>query len=195
MGKAMQRWPKEQPLRAILLVVIVAAVGTIGYRCIARTEMPEAESQVVVPDGVEMIFWEDQSWKHNGRRSRLSLWKDGRSEIVLTGFESGKLKPGWEIAQYSSFQVRRRNPLSKEKAMERFHTALAAGIHELKTFMPGYSDGAGTLVGVEINGKLTEITIPAFVQPGKYEQGSLNERRYLAVKKLMGDFERDPVQP
>jgi len=32
---------------------------------------------------VEMIFWEQQSWEVGGGRSRLTIWADGRSEVMV----------------------------------------------------------------------------------------------------------------
>ncbi len=64
---------------------------------------------------------------------------------------------------------------------------MAAGIHRLKTFKPDYLDGSGTLVGVEIDGKLIETVIPMFLDR---DWGSVNHKRFIAVSKVLSDFDR-----
>ncbi len=39
--------------------------------------------RTTVPQGAEMLFWEWQSWETDGGRNRLTIWKDGRSQIVV----------------------------------------------------------------------------------------------------------------
>ena len=55
------------------------------------------------------------------------------------------------------------------------------------TFKPDYLDGSGTLVGVEIDGKLIETVIPMFLDQ---DRGSINRKRFIAVSKVLSDFDR-----
>jgi hypothetical protein len=149
-----------------------------------------------------MIYWEQQKG-FPPEQSRLTLWADGRSEIFLRNLFNSplKVKAGWKIVKEDPNEpcdrkeVQRLNPLSQEEAKRRFNEALAAGICDLKTFEMRYTDGGGTGIGVQINGRLEAKTIPFFVQEYKDEKGSLNHRRYLAVEKIMSDFDRDPKEP
>jgi hypothetical protein len=145
-----------------------------------------------------MIFWENQVWKAGGGGERLTLWADGRSEITVRRFgRARKPKPGWTVAAQKPFTIyTRADPLSKDEATQKFAAALAAGIQELKSFPPGYSDGGGTLVGIQRNGELTETTVPQFMFPGRADnEGSENHKRFLAVQKAIGDFDADASEP
>lgn len=81
----------------------------------------------------------------------------------------------------------RANVFPKTVTKSKFDRAVAAGIHLLKTFEAGYVDGSGMLVGVQINGELTATVIPMFLDQ---HQGSANHRRFIAVSKVLSDFNR-----
>ncbi|UCD90699.1 MAG: hypothetical protein JSW04_04525 [Desulfobacterales bacterium] len=81
----------------------------------------------------------------------------------------------------------RTNVFSGKVAKDKFNQALAAGIHLLKTFRPNYVDGGGTLVGVQIKGELKETVIPMFLDQ---HTGSANHQRFIAVSKVLSDFDR-----
>jgi hypothetical protein len=81
----------------------------------------------------------------------------------------------------------RTNVFPEEIAKEKVRQAMAAGIHRLKTFKPGYLDGSGTLVGVEIDGKLIETVIPMFLDQ---DRGTANHKRFIVVAKVLSDFDR-----
>jgi len=181
----------------VISAVIVSALACCGLVMRRPIVNSMADPKVVIPPDVEMVFWEDQSWSMRADFRRLTLWADGRSEIYLCGSYSRRLKARWEDQggdplMPSVKAVRWPNPLPVDEAKRRFNAALEAGICDLKTFQPCYCDGGGTLIGVQINGKLKAATIPMFVQAGSNEKGSLNERRFLAVKQVMAKFEREP---
>src|SRR4051812_6934743 len=158
----------------------------------------QPSTQPVSQPIVEMIFWENQIWKPGGGGERLTLWADGRSEISVRRFGGArKPKPGWTATAQKPFTIySRANPLSKEEATQKFTAALAAGIQELQSFPPGYSDGGGTLVGIQCSGELMKTTIPEFMFPDRKDnQGSENHKRFLAVQKAIGDFDADAVEP
>lgn len=144
---------------------------------------------------VEMIFWESQSWEAGGGRSRLTIWADGRSEVVVVPdaplrLQSEKLhlQEGWrmEPGRKGPYFVRK-NVFPENVAKDKFDQALVAGIRLLETFKPDYVDGSGTLVGVQIDGELKETVIPMFLDR---HQGSANHKRFVAVSKVLADFDR-----
>jgi hypothetical protein len=168
----------------ILIAVLLAAIG-----CDSRVDPPENAIEV------QMIFWESQSWETGGGRSRLTLWADGRSQVTVVpdaffryGAENLRLRHGWVMKQGRDrpYFVRM-NVFTKTIAKSKFDRVVAAGIHLLETFKPGYVDGGGTLVGVQVNGELRTTAIPMFLDQ---HQGSANHRRFLAVSKVMSDFDR-----
>ena len=142
-----------------------------------------------------MIFWEPQSWEAGGGRSRLTLWADGRSEAVVVpdeyfqpSSEKLHLRDGWVKEQGANgLYFVRANVFPVTVAKDKFNQALAAGIGLLKTFKPGYVDGSGTVVGVQINGELKETVIPMFLDQ---HRGSANHQRFIAVSKVLSDFDR-----
>ncbi len=168
----------------------------IGF-CLLLLSCSRDPNTAPVPSGVEMIFWEDQSWEMGGGTSRLTLWVDGRSEVTVVPNASfrhsqAKIQPreGWIMKQGANGRYFvRPSVFPGEVAKEKFTAALEAGIHLLKTFQPQYVDGGGTLVGVQIKGKLKETVIPMFDDSKK---GTLNHKRFLAVAQILSDFERQP---
>ncbi len=143
----------------------------------------------------QMIFWELQSWETGGGKSRLSIWSDGRSEVMVMPGQYFAHNPdglvprnGWSVRN-GKFGLRfiRSNVFTEEVAREKIRRAMVAGIHQLKTFKPDYLDGSGTLVGVQIDGKLIETVIPMFLDR---HRGSSNHVRFIAVSKVLSDFDR-----
>ena len=164
-----------------------------------------SEGATHIPDGVEMIFWEN--WGSD--RSRLTIWADGRSEIVVdtgdgpialipstinTGNNvvAAKSKPGWTVVsgEAGAAVFRKSNPYSKSRASAMFHAALAAGFCQLKEFQQGYDDGGSTTIGMQIKGVLTTRNIPNFL-PSDIRLMPLNYRRYCDVEKILGGFDSD----
>ena len=167
----------------ILLTILI--VGVIG--CTAEPTMPQ---------GAEMFFWEWQSWETGGGRNRLTIWKDGRSQILVVpdAFTRGdpkRFRPhrGWMMAEKAGevfFILRPAFP--EEVARDKFQKAFEAGIHLLESFRPDYVDGSGILVGIQINGKIKEKVIPMFLERN---QGTANHKRFLAVSEILSDFDTD----
>jgi len=150
-----------------------------------------------LPDGVEMIVWEHQNWESNGGFERLALWGDGCSEVVVTplshahdGQQNLRANSGWQLIRYQSpphVEFVRTNIYPPEVARAKFTAALAAGIEKLESFTPGYVDGDGTRVVIRKDGQEHEIIIPMFTDR---EQGTMNHKRFLAVSKILGGFDK-----
>lgn len=143
---------------------------------------------------VEMISWEEQSWKTSGGSSRITIWADGRSEakVVPEAYIQNhpKLRPrdGWAMKRdENGVHFVRTNVFSVQVAKEKFQQALAAGIRLLETFKIDYTDGGGTVVGVQTDGKLKETLIPLFPDQAI---GSPNHKRFKAVSKALSEFDR-----
>ncbi len=146
--------------------------------------------------GASMIFWENQHWDGSGNSERLTLWADGRSEIaVKRRGEPHPPKKGWTATHDGQWTVyRRMDVYPPGKVNEMLTAAISAGIERLKSFPPGYSDGSGTLVGVESSGQVTKIVIPLFLhEVQSNNKGSENHKRYLAVEKAIGEFDTDAM--
>ncbi|MFQ5989815.1 MAG: hypothetical protein ACE5K9_07865 [Candidatus Methylomirabilales bacterium] len=147
-----------------------------------------------MPQGAEMLFWEWQSWETGGGRNRLTIWKDGRSQIAVvpdayTRGHPERFHPrqGWIIVEKRSGLFFLLEPaLPEDIAREKFQKAFEAGIHLLEPFRPDYVDGSGTLVGIQINGELKEIVIPMFLDNN---QGTRNHKRFLAVSEILAQFD------
>jgi hypothetical protein len=146
---------------------------------------------------VEMIFWENQSWETGGGKSRLSIWADGKSEIMVVPdayfrhrTERLRLRNGWTMRNDErGVYFVKKNVFPAEVARKKFMQALEAGLHLLETFKPDYLDGSGTVVGIQINGDLNETVIPMFLDRQK---GTENHQRFLAVSKILSDFDTQP---
>ena len=156
---------------------------------------------IPIPDGVEMIVWEHQNWETNGGFERLTLWSDGRSEVVVVplrhardGQENLRPKSGWKKVKHQSpphVEFVRKNIYPPDVVRKKIKQALAAGIHLLKFFRPRYVDGGGTRVVTQIKGRQKEIIIPIFMDQDK---GTLNHKRFLAVSKVLGGFDKSAYE-
>lgn len=154
-----------------------------------------------IPDGIEMIVWEEQNWESNGGFERLTIWSDGRSEVVVAPLryshdrqENLRTKIGWERIQHKSpphVEFVRKNIYTTDVARAKFKEALAAGIHLLEFFTPSYRDGGGTLVVIQIKGQQKNISIPMFMDS---EKGTLNYKRFLAVSAILGGFDKSAYE-
>ena len=153
------------------------------------------------PDGVEMIVWEQQNWESNGGFERLTIWSDGRSEVVVAPLqyshdsqENLRTKIGWERIKHKSpphVEFVRKNIYPPDVARTKFKEALAAGINLLESFMPNYRDGSGTRVVIQTKGQQKEIVIPMFMDS---EKGTLNYKRYLAVSEILSGFDKSAYE-
>lgn len=168
-------------------------IGWIALCLILPVCSPQSPADHGIPDA-EMIFWEHQSWEVGGGRSRLTIWADGRSEVMVIPDaylrnrpERLRVRRGWTVKISSDgLYFVRSDVFQGQVAKEKFSRALAAGIHQLKTFRPGYVDGSGTLVGILIGGKVVETVIPMFLDEN---MGSANHKRFLAVSEVLSYFD------
>lgn len=143
-----------------------------------------------------MIVWEHQNWETNGGFERLTIWSDGRSEVVVAplryshdGQENLRTKIGWERVQQTSpprVEYVRKKMYPPDVARTKFKEALAAGIHLLEPFKPGFVDGGGTRIVIRTKDRQTEIIIPMFMDR---EKGTPNHKRFLAVSDVLDGFD------
>ncbi|MBI3839707.1 MAG: hypothetical protein HY288_17435 [Planctomycetia bacterium] len=84
-------------------------------------------------------------------------------------------------------------PFSIQEAKTKYSAAMAAGIDQLKSFPPQHPGGDVTAVTIGIRGQVTTVEIPEFYGKGKENNniGSENHQRFLAVKKIVDDFDTD----
>ena len=178
------------------------SIGLILSVCaIAVPVITTGSERIPIPDGVEMIVWEHQNWETNGGFERFTIWSDGRSEVVVAplrhsqdGQENLRPKNGWErVRQKSPPRVEfvHKNIYPPEVARAKFKEALAAGIHLLESFKPGFVDGGGTRVVIRIKGQQKEIVIPLFMDR---EKGTSNHKRFLAVSEILGGFDKSAYE-
>ena len=171
--------------RKSMIVFIICIVGALG--CAAQP------GRTPLPEGAEMLFWEWQSWETGGGQNRLTLWKDGRSQIVVVpdayfhgNPERFHPRQGWEMTEGPGGVFFAREPAFPEDvAREKFRRAFEAGMHLLESFRPFYLDGSGTLIGTQIDGTLRETVIPMFRDN---DRGTRNHKRFLTVSEILADF-------
>jgi hypothetical protein len=173
--------------------LIVATLLSVALEAGPAQSQPTTEN----PVPVQMIFWEKQNWEPGGPSERLTLWADGRSEITVK--QSGKPKKPkvkWSVREEKPYTIYTKVlPYSTDEASLKFSAAIAAGISELRTFSPDYADGSGTLVGLSVNGKLTQTVIPMFLHDGQQDnKGSENEKKFLAIDAILGKFDTDATE-
>jgi len=157
-----------------------------------------ATDPVPASDGVDMIVWEYQNWESNGGFERLTLWSDGCSEAVVAPLayapdDQHNLQPnsGWDRLPYQyphHVEFVRTGIYPPDVAQAKFRAALAAGIERIEPFRPGYVDGGGIRILIRESGREREIVVPAF---SDREQGTANHRRFLAVSRILGGFDRN----
>ncbi len=173
------------------------SIGQVFLLClIAVPAIMTGAEHISIPEGVEIIVWEHQNWETNGGFERLTLWNDGRSEVVVAPLrysqdrqENLRAATGWEKVRRASpprVEFVRRNIYPPDVAREKFKEALAAGIHLLEPFKPGFVDGSGTRIVIQTRGQQKEILIPMFMDSG---EGTLNHQRFVAVSEVLGGFD------
>ncbi len=148
---------------------------------------------------VEMIVWEHQNWESGGGYRRLTLWRDGRSEVdvaLQVRFPDGRTnprpRPGWTVAREGQHVVFVRAKIyTPETARAKLRQALEAGIQRLEAFRPGYHDGGGTRVVVQTNGRQKETVIPMFMDGDK---AGANYERFMAVSKTLDGFDTNAYE-
>jgi hypothetical protein len=147
-------------------------------------------------DVVDMIIGEHQNRGSNGGHRRLTIWRDGHSEVEVVpmaqigaGPPGLTPKDGWTVErQEHRIRFLRRDTYPLAAAHVKLQQALEAGIARLETFPAAYLDGSGTRVVVRIDGKERETVIPVFMDNDK---GSRNYRRFMAVSKILDGFDSD----
>jgi hypothetical protein len=149
--------------------------------------------------GVHMVIWEHQNWEPNGGYKRLTIWRDGRSEVevvprafIPSGLTDLPPKSGWTAVR-EAHQVRfvRKDIYPPEIARAKLQQALEAGIQFLETFRPGYCDGSGTRVVVQTGNSKKVTIVPMFMDGDK---ATANYGRFVAVSKILGGFDADAFE-
>lgn len=182
---------KTDMTKSYFLVLMTCLMSFPGFATATKNDS--------VIQGVEMIIWEHQNWEFNGGYERLTLWRDGRSEVEVVphaqipGGPTDLLpKRGWTaVRQEHQIRFVRKDIYPPEVAIAKLQQAVEAGIYHLETFRPGYRDGSGTRVVVQINGKQTETVIPMFMDGDK---GTVNFQRFIAVSKILSGFNTDAYE-
>ncbi len=90
------------------------------------------------------------------------------------------------VEKSSGVSFLREPAFPRDVAREKFTKVFDAGIHLLESFRPDYVDGSGTLVGIQIDGKLKETVIPMFLDKNR---GTRNHKRFLAVSEILANFD------
>ncbi|MBI5074329.1 MAG: hypothetical protein HZB62_04075 [Nitrospirae bacterium] len=148
---------------------------------------------------VEMIVWEQQNWEPNGGYKRLTIWHDGLSKVEVSPRAHWSIsqmniqpKSGWvAVRQEHHVMFVRKDVFPPEVAREKMQRAIEAGIQFLEAFRPGYRDGSGIRVVVQINGQQKETVIPMFMDNDK---STANYKRFLAVSKILNGFDTDAYE-
>ena len=169
--------------------LLVAAMAFGSGACGACGEPPTADDPV--PEGAELLVWEEQNWETGGGACRLTLWADGRSEMRVfpTSFarRQGGLRPlpGWspEADEHGALSFVRREVFSEAEGRERFRRAWQAGIVHIEPFTPDYLDGEGTRIELHVDGRVDEKVIPLFLGE---RFGSPDHHRFQAVAEILG---------
>lgn len=143
-----------------------------------------------------MIVWERQSWEANGGFERLTLWSDGRSEVVVAplrydpdGSARLRAREGWEMIEHPSpphVEFVRKDVYPADVARRKLTAALAAGIHRLRSFGPGFVDGGGVRVVIQANGQRSETIIPMFTEA---QMLTPSYKGFSAVSEVLDGFD------
>jgi hypothetical protein len=144
-----------------------------------------------VPGDAEMVYWENQSWEAGGGSCRLTLWADGRSELLVDPGDFGdtqlpRPRNGWSYAtSEQEFRFRRTQVFPAEEAIRLFRKVWRLGVQHIRPFEPNYVDGGGTVIAIQKAGNLTQVIVPEFP-----EERQLSEEhvRYLAVARHLAMF-------
>jgi hypothetical protein len=173
-------------------LTLIACLISLQAFAAASEDTPSTQS-------VEMIVWEHQNWETNGGFKRLTIWRNGHSQVEVSPRARWSVsemdiqpKSGWTaIRQEHHVTFVRKDIYPPEIARMKLQRAIEAGIQLLKSFRPSYLDGSGTRVVVQINGQQKETVIPMFMDADK---GTANHKRFLAVSKILDGFDTDAYE-
>ena len=179
-------------------LILIACLVSMQAFAAASGDAPSPQS-VELSQSVEMIVWEHQDWEPNGGFSRLTIWSDGHSQVEVsprarwsTNDMDIQPKGGWMVEGHENHVLFvRKDIYPPEIARVKLQQALEAGIQFLETFRPGYLDGSGTRVVVQMNGQQKETIIPMFMDA---DEGTVNHKRFLAVSEILNGFDTDAYE-
>jgi hypothetical protein len=134
---------KTNLLKSYFLVLMTCLISIPGFATAAENDS--------VIQGVEMIIWEHQNREPNGGYERLTLWRDGRSEVgvaprarIPSGPTDLVPKRGWTaVRQKHQIKFVRKDIYPPEVVRAKLQQAVEAGIHHLITF-------AGSILSVRV---------------------------------------------
>ncbi len=171
-------------MRIRISTVIFCLLSTLAIPCHGADNAPTID---------DLIIWEIQDWKSKGGHKRLTLWRDGYSEIEVVLPEDAKTpspSAGWErIRDNDNIRYVHRNAYTPDATRKMFRQAIRAGIRRLTSFRPVKKDAGGTRVVISLDGERKELIIPDFL--GRYD-GTTNHRRFQAVSAILGRFNSNP---
>lgn len=171
-------------MRIRISTVIFCLLSTLAIPCHGADNAPTID---------DLIIWEIQDWKSTGGHKRLTLWRDGYSEIEVVLPDDAKTpspSAGWErIRENDKIRYVHRNAYTPDATRKMFRQAIRAGIRRLSSFHPVKKDAGGTRVVVSLDGERKELIIPDFL--GRYN-GNTNHRRFQAVSAILGHFNSNP---
>jgi hypothetical protein len=181
-------------MRRRRFLILIAYLLSLQAFAVASEDAPSSQS-------VEMIVLEHQDWEPNGGYKRLTIWRDGHSQVEVSPRARWSVsqinmniqpKSGWmAVRQEHHVMFVRKDIYPPEVVRVKMQQALEAGIQFLETFRPGYRDGSGTRVVVQINRQQKETFIPMFMDANK---GTANHKRFLAVSKILNGFDTDAYE-
>lgn len=144
-----------------------------------------------VPSDADMVYWQNQSWETGGGFCRLTLWSDGRSELLVgpDGYiEKKTLRPkiGWsKRGSDHDIVFVRTEVFPAEETKRIFGIVWNLGVQHIRPFEANYVDGGGTVIATQIAGKLSTVVVPMFPEEQMFSEEHV---RYLAVSKHIGMF-------
>lgn len=183
-----------------IIILSLVAAGTVLWALYCGDREERLENKVAhfistqnlpVPRDAEVVYWENQSWETGGGSCRLTLWADGRSELLVdpSGYSDTHIprpRNGWSsINSGRKILFKRTQVFPNEEAIRLFQKVWSLGLQHIRFFEPNYVDGGGTVIATQRAGNLTKVIVPFFPEERKFSEEHV---RYLAVSRYLGTF-------
>jgi hypothetical protein len=137
------------------------------------------------------ITWKWPNGTHGDGAEEIYLYSHRNASSVTVVVEREgrpkKVKPGWVADPRAASTIYR-----SLNQPQKFREVVAAGIKQLKPFQ--MQNARDSVIIVRFEAK--EIEIPEFYGEGPEDHciGSENHKRFLAVKKIMDEFDTEPCE-